>query len=49
MTDLALSLEMPSRWITDGQDVPADLKQGAPRLLRAFGLSADAERDWATA
>jgi hypothetical protein len=33
VTDLALSLEMPTRWITDGQDVPADLKPGVPRLL----------------
>ena len=45
-TDLALSLEMPTRWITDGQDVPADLKPGVPRLLRSWGLSADAEPDW---
>lgn len=46
VTDLALSLEMPTRWITDGQDVPADLKAGVPRLLRTWGLSADAESDW---
>ena len=49
VTDLALSLDMPARWITDGQDVPADLKPGVSRLLRAFGLSADTERDWMTA
>lgn len=46
IADLALSLEMPTRWITDGQDVPADLKPGVPRLLRAWGLAADAEADW---
>ncbi len=46
IADLALSLEMPSRWITDGQDVPADLKPGAPRLLRSYGLSIDTEPDW---
>ncbi len=46
ISDLALSLEMPTRWITDGQDVPGDLKPGMPRLLRAWGLSADAEPDW---
>jgi flagellar biosynthesis protein FlhF len=46
VTDLALSLDMPARWITDGQDVPADLKPGVPRLLRTWGLSADAEADW---
>lgn len=46
VTDLALSLEMPTRWVTDGQDVPADLKPGVPRLLRTMGLAADAEADW---
>ncbi len=46
VADLALSLEMPTRWLTDGQDVPADLKPGVPRLMRAMGLSADAEPDW---
>ncbi|MCE2901269.1 MAG: hypothetical protein ACK6DP_19455 [Gemmatimonas sp.] len=46
VTDLALSLDLPARWITDGQDVPADLKPGVPRLLRSWGLAADAEPDW---
>ena len=49
VTDLALSLDMPTRWITDGQGVPADLKAGVPRLLRGYGLPADAETDWLTA
>jgi flagellar biosynthesis protein FlhF len=46
ITDLALSLGMPTRWITDGQDVPTDLRPGVPRLLRTWGLAADAEPDW---
>lgn len=46
IADLALSLELPARWITDGQDVPTDLKPGVPRILRAYGLSVDAEPDW---
>jgi flagellar biosynthesis protein FlhF len=46
VADLAISLAMPARWIADGQDVPADLKPGASRILRNFGLSADAELDW---
>ncbi|MEP6836187.1 MAG: hypothetical protein ABJB74_22550 [Gemmatimonas sp.] len=46
VTDLALSLELPSRWITDGQNVPADLKPGASRILRSYGMSADVEPDW---
>lgn len=46
VADLALSLGMPARWIADGQDVPADLKPGAPRILRTLGLGVDAESDW---
>ena len=46
VTDLALSLELPARWIADGQDVPGDLKPGAARILRGYGMSADAEPDW---
>ena len=46
VADLALSLEMPARWVTDGQEVPNDLKPGVPRILRSFGLSADLESDW---
>jgi flagellar biosynthesis protein FlhF len=46
IADLALSLERPTRWITDGQDVPGDLKPGVRRLLRVWGLSVDAEPDW---
>lgn len=46
VADLALSLELPTRWIADGQDVPTDLKPGASRILRGYGLSADAELDW---
>lgn len=46
VSDLALSLAMPTRWVTDGQDVPADLKPGVTRILRAYGLSADLEPDW---
>lgn len=46
VTDLAMSLELPARWVADGQDVPADLKPGAPRILRSYGMSADAEPDW---
>lgn len=49
VTDLALSLELPVRWITDGQDVPVDLKPGAARVLRGYGMSVDAEPDWMSA
>ena len=46
VADLALALDMPTRWITDGQDVPADLKPGVSRVMRAYGLSVDAEPEW---
>lgn len=46
VADLAMSLELPARWIADGQDVPTDLKPGASRILRGYGLSADTEPDW---
>jgi flagellar biosynthesis protein FlhF len=46
VTDMALAMGMPARWIADGQDVPADLKPGTSRILRGYGLSVDAESDW---
>jgi flagellar biosynthesis protein FlhF len=49
IAELASSLDMPTRWITDGQDVPADLKPGASRILRSYGLTADIETDWTPA
>jgi flagellar biosynthesis protein FlhF len=49
VTDLALSLGLPARWITDGQDVPADLYPAVPRLLRSLGLGVDADDAWTAA
>ena len=49
VADLALSLELPTRWITDGQDVPTTLRPSLPRLLRSFGLGADADPSWSPA
>lgn len=49
IADLALSLDLPTRWIADGQDVPTDLKPGVSRILRGYGLAADAELDWVPA
>ena len=49
VTDMALSVGLPARWITDGQDVPTDLKPGLARLLRCYGLAADSEHDWSPA
>lgn len=49
ITDLALSLGMSTRWITDGQDVPANLAPAVPRLLRSLGLGVDADDEWRSA
>ena len=49
VTDLALSLALPTRWVTDGQDVPAHLAPAVPRLLRALGLGVDADDSWVAA
>ena len=34
---LAAQLDLPVRWVAEGQDIPADLAPGAPRLLAALG------------
>lgn len=34
---LAAQLDLPVRWVAEGQDIPADLAPGAPRLLSALG------------
>jgi flagellar biosynthesis protein FlhF len=46
VTDLAMSMARPARWITDGQDVPANLAPAVPRLLRSLGLGVDADDSW---
>ncbi len=33
--DLAAEMRLPMRWLSDGQEVPRDLKPAAPRLLAA--------------
>jgi flagellar biosynthesis protein FlhF len=49
ITDLALSLALPTRWVTDGQEIPAHLAPAVPRLLRALGLGVDADKNWVAA
>jgi flagellar biosynthesis protein FlhF len=36
--DLAETLDLPARWAADGQDVPADLRPAASRLLGSLGM-----------
>lgn len=37
LADLALNLDLPLRWITDGQEVPTDLHVGSSRVLASLG------------
>lgn len=37
VTELAARLDLPVRWATDGQEIPTDLCEGPPRLVRALG------------
>jgi flagellar biosynthesis protein FlhF len=38
--ELAAMLQLPTRWLTDGLDVPADLKPAPQRILASLGLLA---------
>ena len=40
VADLAALLSLPTRWLTDGLDVPADLKPAPQRILASLGLVA---------
>lgn len=43
VADLAVAMGMPARWITDGQEIPTDLRPAAPRILASLGLSPAAD------
>lgn len=49
VTDLAIAIDLPTRWVADGQEVPADLKPAVPRLMNALGIPVDAEPGWVRA
>ncbi len=38
LADLAERVGLPTRWVADGQEIPGDLKEAAPRILAALGL-----------
>jgi flagellar biosynthesis protein FlhF len=42
ITSLSLALEMPSRWVTDGQEIPSDLRPAPARILASLGLQPEA-------
>jgi flagellar biosynthesis protein FlhF len=37
VTELAARIDLPVRWVADGQAIPADLAAGVPRLIHALG------------
>jgi flagellar biosynthesis protein FlhF len=39
VADLAAALSLPARWVADGQEIPADLAAGAPRILKSLGMT----------
>ena len=39
VAQLASMLTLPIRWVTDGQDAPADLHEARPRLISALGVA----------
>jgi flagellar biosynthesis protein FlhF len=41
VADLAARLDLPVRWIADGQSIPIDLAPGVPRLMHALGADAE--------
>lgn len=41
LAELAIGMDLPLRWITDGQDVPTDLHAGASRVLASLGRLAN--------
>ena len=41
VAQLSAELGMPVRWITDGQDVPSDLREAGPALIGALATSPD--------
>jgi flagellar biosynthesis protein FlhF len=39
IASLASALDLPARWVTDGQEIPSDLRDAAPRMLNALGVA----------
>lgn len=39
VADLASAMDLPARWVTDGQEIPTDLRPAAPRVLASLGLT----------
>ena len=41
LAELAQAVDLPVRWIADGQDLPGDLQPAGPRILASLGLTPD--------
>ena len=44
VADLAMELDLPARWITDGQEIPTDLRAATPRILASLGIAMPGSR-----
>lgn len=42
VAELAAALALPARWVTDGQDIPADLRTAPARILASLGAAPQA-------
>jgi flagellar biosynthesis protein FlhF len=42
IAELAERIGLPTRWITDGQDIPVDLRPATPRILGTLGAGREA-------
>ena len=41
LAELAQAVDLPVRWVSDGQELPADLQPAGPRILASLGLTPD--------
>ena len=39
VASLASAIDLPARWVTDGQEIPSDLRDAMPRMLGALGVA----------
>lgn len=44
VADLAMEMDLPARWITDGQEIPTDLRAATPRILASIGIASPESR-----
>lgn len=45
LAELAAALDLPARWVTDGQGIPDDLRAAPARIVAALGIAPDLARD----